>query len=321
MQPIPVSALSPQHPIALIMSPRLGDSLLLMTIAHNLSLSGYQVTVFGTFAYELWRWFPRITIEPALEQMFDTKFDVERDMHPDTASLVPIFKPFGTVIQVHPDIPVAQLSRLHPNVVSFAQWITPYEYDTRHALDQLLDFCEHRFTPQAWGRANGISAPDGLRYRLHAQRVVIHPSASHPSKAWSAQRFIQLARRLRARGFEPVCVVAPSEASHWQGLRELGLDLKVCASLDELAALLHESGWFIGNDSGVGHLASSLGIPTVSIFARVRSAGRWRPIWAPGCVVQHVWLPGGALRRRFWRYTVTVGGVMAALESLRKRGV
>jgi hypothetical protein len=181
MQPIPVSALSPQHPIALIMSPRLGDSLLLMTIAHNLSLSGYQVTVFGTFAYELRRWFPRITIEPALEQRFDTKFDVERDMHPDTASLVPIFKPFGTVIQVHPDIPVAQLSRLHPNVVSFAQWITPYEYDTRHALDQLLDFCEHRFTPQAWGRANGISAPDGLRYRLHAQRVVIHPSASHPS--------------------------------------------------------------------------------------------------------------------------------------------
>ena len=47
--------------------------------------------------------------------------------------------------------------------------------------------------------------------------------------------------------------------------------------LGELVELLQASGGFIGNDSGVSHLAAFLGLPTVVIFGPSDPL-RWKPI-------------------------------------------
>ncbi len=54
--------------VALLMAPRLGDTLLMMTLAQNLALHGRQVTVFGDYVHALQEWFPTMDVRPSLPQ-------------------------------------------------------------------------------------------------------------------------------------------------------------------------------------------------------------------------------------------------------------
>jgi ADP-heptose:LPS heptosyltransferase len=80
------------------------------------------------------------------------------------------------------------------------------------------------------------------------RNVIIHTGAGHAVRRWPRGRFEELARRLRASGWK-VTMIDDS----------LG-DL---SSLLDVLATGHR---FIGNDSGPGHLAALLGIPTFTIF-------------------------------------------------------
>ena len=88
--------------------------------------------------------------------------------------------------------------------------------------------------------------------------------------------------------------------------------------LDNVATWVYESGWFIGNDSGIGHLASSLHIPTLSLFMRRGIARTWRPDWGTGQVlIGSTFLPTGFLKERYWKYMLSVRQVSRAFEQLR----
>jgi ADP-heptose:LPS heptosyltransferase len=80
------------------------------------------------------------------------------------------------------------------------------------------------------------------------RRLVIHTGAGQPVRAWPRERFEALAARLRASGWN----VALLDDS----LTELDVLLDTLAAADR----------FIGNDSGPGHLAALLGVPTFTIF-------------------------------------------------------
>ena len=51
----------------------------------------------------------------------------------------------------------------------------------------------------------------------------------------------------------------------------------VIEDLGDLVSLLETSGGFIGNDSGVSHLAAFMGLPTVAIFGP-SDPDRWKPV-------------------------------------------
>lgn len=80
------------------------------------------------------------------------------------------------------------------------------------------------------------------------RRLVIHAGAGHPVRQWPVERFNEIALRLRAEGWQ---VIMLDDA-----LRDLGQLLDTLATADR----------FIGNDSGPGHLAALLGVPTFTIF-------------------------------------------------------
>ena len=87
------------------------------------------------------------------------------------------------------------------------------------------------------------------------------------------------------RGFSVSFSVSPKEHAEWLFVKKKGIDLPYFRSLSETAAYLYESGFFIGNDSGLGHLASNLGIPTVTVAGKASSIKLWRPDWHIGKVV------------------------------------
>lgn len=78
--------------------------------------------------------------------------------------------------------------------------------------------------------------------------LVLHAGAGHPVRAWPRERFETLAARLRAAGW-----------------RVTVLDERL-RDLDQLLDTLGTADRFLGNDSGPGHLAALLGVPTFTIF-------------------------------------------------------
>ena len=120
----------------------------------------------------------------------------------------------------------------------------------------------------AWNAASDRARPteSGDDY------FVIHPGAGSPSKCWPLERFVELAGLVknRAKIARVVFVAGPAEADWWgpDKLDSLSRDfpLFVAPPLAQLAGLLAGASLYIGNDSGVSHLAAAVGAPTVAIF-------------------------------------------------------
>jgi heptosyltransferase-3 len=293
-------ATQPFSSVALILSSALGDSLLMMTVARNLRLNGIAVTVFGRQINNMRSWFPRADIEPELRPE-DCAARLAR---------------FDTVIQLHANKPFVNLERLHPKVIILAHLCSANS--TESMAERLTRFCRDELRLALVDKGNGITPLPGLQHRQRLLRVAIHPMASTTDKCWLASRFISLAIKLRDSGFDPQFVVAPEEREHWTHIERVGLKLADQGSLDQVAAWLYECGWFIGNDSGIGHLASSLQIPTLSLFMRRGTARTWRPGWGVGQVlIGSSFLPTGRLKERYWKYMLSVNKVSEAFDRLR----
>lgn len=115
--------------------------------------------------------------------------------------------------------------------------------------------------------------------------VSVHPGAGSPLKRWPEDRFVQVVHHLILREERKVLLVGgPAESGLAERIARLlpsshsSRDVLMCISLPLriVAALVDRSEFFIGNDSGIAHLAAALGVPSVVVF------GPTDPIhWAP----------------------------------------
>ncbi len=129
------------------------------------------------------------------------------------------------------------------------------------------------------GRAALLAAGWDRETRL----VVVHPGAGGRSKCWSPEGFAAVVETARAAGAAVAIHEGPADVD-----AEAGRDL--CArlggavarlqdpALPALAGALREAALYLGNDSGVSHLAAALGVPSLVLFRREMLA--WRP-WSP----------------------------------------
>jgi len=119
--------------------------------------------------------------------------------------------------------------------------------------------------------------------------LVLGPTANWHVKTWPAERFIALAHRL-TRAFGPlgkarVAVLGgPGEQErrmaapvldNWGG----AVDLVGKLSLPEVAAVLSRASLYVGNDSGLMHIAAATGVPTLGLFGPT-PASEYGPIGA-----------------------------------------
>jgi predicted lipopolysaccharide heptosyltransferase III len=111
--------------------------------------------------------------------------------------------------------------------------------------------------------------------------AVIHPAAAFATKQWSEDKFAYVAEHLYERGFAVVVITAPAEAevAAWvEGLAAAPLINFTDLSLPEVTALAARARIFVGNDSGIAHIAAAVGLPAVVIFGSSNVA-HWSP-WA-----------------------------------------
>jgi ADP-heptose:LPS heptosyltransferase len=117
--------------------------------------------------------------------------------------------------------------------------------------------------------------------------ALIHPAAAFATKQWPTENFARVVEYVAERGYAPVAVAAPHEQTVLDNLIEsasvpvVTFDL----TLPEVTALAARAQLFVGNDSGIAHIAAAARTPCVVVFGSSNRA-HWRP-WnsAPAEVV------------------------------------
>ncbi len=120
--------------------------------------------------------------------------------------------------------------------------------------------------------------PAGMKAALKFQRaapsrdtIVIHPFSGSPRKNWPRKRFLELSQR------------APLPVEWLVGPQEEFPDAHRFTDLVEAAEWIRGARLFIGNDSGISHLAAATGVCTLVLF------GVTNPnIWAPRGECVHI---------------------------------
>jgi ADP-heptose:LPS heptosyltransferase len=119
--------------------------------------------------------------------------------------------------------------------------------------------------------------------------VAIHPGSGSTSKNWPLGSFLEVASGLVEQGQRrPFFILGPVERERdptlVEGIRRRGFVLIEGLLLPLLAGVLKACAGYLGNDSGVSHLAAVLGLPSVVLF------GPTDPLlWGPsGKQVRHI---------------------------------
>lgn len=103
--------------------------------------------------------------------------------------------------------------------------------------------------------------------------VLIHPGSGGARKNWPMDRFATLAAKLESAGRRVEWIVGPAEEH--LSLPEKSVLLAV-PSLVTLARHLSVTRLYVGNDSGITHLAAACGCESIAIFGPTNPV-----VWAP----------------------------------------
>jgi len=120
--------------------------------------------------------------------------------------------------------------------------------------------------------------------------IAVSPGCHVPMKAWSPKNYAAACNAV-IKNIDAVIVIGGSGDKEYADRMVTHLNvpyqnLTGKTGLLEAAAILQLTKLFIGNDSGLGHIASSLSVPSVTLFGG-GNPQRYRP-WGP----QAVWLQG-----------------------------
>jgi ADP-heptose:LPS heptosyltransferase len=179
----------------------------------------------------------------------------------------------------------------HDALANGVRWIAPHvdliSIDTRaegngHVTDILREQLQSRpALASAMDQMLRSVADRGVGFSRKIQdRIVIHPGAGKEASRWPAERFLELIQRLRGQGKQVRVLLGEVELEKWPAgsisAFEAAAEVKRPGNLLELLDETAAASAFVGNDSGPGHLAGILGVPTLAIFSG--DSSRWRPL-------------------------------------------
>jgi ADP-heptose:LPS heptosyltransferase len=114
---------------------------------------------------------------------------------------------------------------------------------------------------------------EALAEALPPAFLAVHPGSGSPGKNWPLDRFAEAARRL-SPGRPWLLVLGPAED---EVRPPLGAVVARSWGLRALGATLAHAGLFLGNDSGVSHLAAACGTRTLALFGPT-DPSQWAPV-------------------------------------------
>ncbi len=125
------------------------------------------------------------------------------------------------------------------------------------------------------------------------QLIVIHPSASDPTRLWPADYFARLIDKINQRYLVKVVLIGAGHAASIATTISSTISTSVInltdqCNLAQTCALIARSNLVVSHDSGPVHVAAAFGTPTVCIFLRNQpgiNPTRWKPLGANSITV------------------------------------
>lgn len=297
----------------------LGDGVNCLVLSNNLHLNGWKVDTYQNVIGSMQNWFPHLPVQPYTKieelpkilEMYDWYFVVQNDTDPFVIKLIQEgkrrFPEKLKVLYLYP-------SKFIVNEPYYADCLTNPKLPI---AENLRLVCEKVLHLPKITKSNGFIPLPGLVCRKFKKRVAIHPTSARITRNWPKEKFVKLALHLKEEGYHPVFIPGSKEIAEWAGT---GIEAAEFPSLDLLARFIYESDYLIGNDSGLGHLASALGVPTLTFCRRKTWANMWAPSFQKGIVVTpHPLIPnirGLRVRDRHWQKFITLGMGKRAFKRL-----
>jgi ADP-heptose:LPS heptosyltransferase len=124
--------------------------------------------------------------------------------------------------------------------------------------------------------ARGKELLKGMGLGSGKKLVVIQPGSGGLHKCWHLDNFLAVAQKLDSEGIEVIFLLGPAELDRFSNaaIKKIGGIAKYLRdlSLEQVLELLSHANAFIGNDSGITHMAAGLGIRTLAIFGPTNPA-------------------------------------------------
>lgn len=120
---------------------------------------------------------------------------------------------------------------------------------------------------------------DHIPHSMTLKRLVIHPGSGSRSKNWPLEQFVEIANRAGSlRKINVTFVTGDSEREYIPGIEHALSRFERIHNEDlvTLAYRLRGAAAFLGNDSGISHMAAATGVPVLAIFGPTNPA-----LWAP----------------------------------------
>jgi len=175
-----------------------------------------------------------------------------------------------------------------------------YSFLYNHLLSSPADFWHSREIHSAEQQLAllgfvGVSVDDRPKTRLtvtdraRTERIIevsepgefalVHPTSALFTKQWSPENFARTAEFLAGSGLRTIAITSKRENAALEILkRESKVPITTFddLTLSEITALASNARVFVGNDSGIAHIAAAVGTPSVVIFGSSNRT-HWRP--------------------------------------------
>jgi len=132
-----------------------------------------------------------------------------------------------------------------------------------------------------WRSANNLLGP---------RFVALAPGCKQPSNLWPLERFINLASRIRAMGYEILVLGGENERPLGRELIEVvggGTSAAGDLTVRQSAAIMADAECYVGLDTGSTHLAAAVGLRCFVISGQRVNPGQWYPLGEGHYVVGH----------------------------------
>lgn len=309
---------------AVICSQGIGDGLLMMVASHRLFSRGYTVTTYQDALHQLSKWFPdhqfkkRSSLDQIEKQLRPYDLIILQNDNSDLSkSLIKLYKQG----KLH-NLSIFYSSYEEGKHAPLTSWDRVFDR-SRPMVDNIAEAIASVLQCNQISKNNGLVAPAGLEKGQYSKRILIHPTSTTPHRTWDPYKFIDVAQLLVHKGYEVAFCVSPQERSEWVPLVEGSFQLPIFPTLNELAAYVYESSFLIGNESGTGHLASNLHIPTLIIASCRKQMALWRPGWFAGKVITpYRFIPnfkGSRLREKQWKAFISPKRVVRTFQFMQMR--